>query len=82
MHTKLTLRLDENLIAQAKEYAAREGRSLSDLVAAYFARLAEPASATAKPASAYPKTSSLMGAMAGSTLDESDYKKHLENKYL
>lgn len=82
MNTKLTLRLDENLIAQAKEYAAKEGRSLSDLVGAYFARLAEPAQAAAKPAVVYPKTSSLMGVLAGSALDESDYKKHLEDKYL
>ena len=40
MNTKLTLRMDENLIAQAKAYAAQEGRSLSDLVGTYFARLA------------------------------------------
>ena len=41
MNTKLTLRMDENLIAQAKAYAAQEGRSLSDLVGTYFARRAE-----------------------------------------
>ena len=35
----LTLRMDENLIAQAKAYAASQGRSVSDLVGNYFARL-------------------------------------------
>ena len=39
MSTKLTLRLDEGLINGAKKYAAREGRSVSELVAAYFKRL-------------------------------------------
>ena len=60
MNTKLTLRMDENLVAQAKAYAAKEGRSLSELVSAYFARLAEPKkSAEAK---AYSPTTALTGA--------------------
>lgn len=81
MNTKLTLRMDENLIAQAKAYAAQEGRSLSDLVGTYFARLAEvkpPAQARKR---AYPLSDALFGALAGSKLDESDYKKYLEEKH-
>ena len=39
MQTKLTLRLDDELIDRAKEYAARTGRSVSQLVADYFALL-------------------------------------------
>lgn len=81
MNTKLTLRLDENLIAQAKAYAATEGRSVSDLVGAYFARLAEPQSSAKMSERAYPLTDALLGALAGSKLDESDYRKHLEEKY-
>ena len=42
MSTKLTLRLDEALISAAKKYAAHEGRSVSELVAAYFKRLDVP----------------------------------------
>ena len=38
MSTKLTLRLDAELIEAAKAYAAQEGRSVSELVAGYFAR--------------------------------------------
>ena len=39
MQTKLTLRLDENLIAGAKAFAKRSGRSVSQIVADYFALL-------------------------------------------
>lgn len=38
--TKLTLRLDSGLIESAKAFAAEHGRSVSQLVADYFARLA------------------------------------------
>jgi hypothetical protein len=37
--TKLTLRLDASLIGQAKQYAHGHNRSLSQIVADYFARL-------------------------------------------
>lgn len=84
MNTKLTLRLEEGLIAQAKAYAAKEGRSVSDLVASYFARLSAENATTsggAKPAKSFAKTDKLVGALAGVKLDESDYKKHLASKY-
>ena len=38
MQTKLTLRLDAHLIAQAKARAQRQGKSLSQVVADYFAQ--------------------------------------------
>ena len=81
MNTKLTLRMDENLIAQAMAYAAKEGRSVSDLVGTYFARLAESKTPAQLRARAYPLTDALFGALAGSKLDESDYKKYLEEKH-
>jgi hypothetical protein len=84
MNTKLTLRLEESLIAQAKAYAAKEGRSLSDLVASYFVRLSADnavASIGQKPAKSFSKTDKLVGALAGAKLDESDYKTHLISKY-
>ena len=39
MQTKLTLRLDDELIDRAKQYAERSGRSVSQIVADYFALL-------------------------------------------
>ncbi len=39
MNAKLTLRLDDALIASAKAYAAQQGRSLSEIVGQYFTRL-------------------------------------------
>ena len=63
MQTKLTLRLDEELIDDAKRYAAMHGRSLSQLVADYFSALAGPRTTVAPgfdgPAS--PLTDSLLG---------------------
>lgn len=40
MNNKLTLRMDESLIASAKDYAAAHGSSVSQMVANYFAALA------------------------------------------
>lgn len=42
MQTKLTLRLDDELIGQAKSYAEAHGVSLSRLVAELFAQLSPP----------------------------------------
>ena len=42
MNNKLTLRLDESLIASAKDYAAAHGNSVSQMVANYFAALPQP----------------------------------------
>jgi hypothetical protein len=41
MNTKLTLRMDESLIAAAKDYAAAHGSSVSQMVANYFAALGQ-----------------------------------------
>lgn len=46
--TKLTLRLDEGLIDRAKSYAQEQDRSLSQLVADYFAHLTVTPKATGK----------------------------------
>lgn len=91
MNTKLTLRMDEKLIAEAKAYAAEQGRSLSDLVGVYFARLAENRNAAYAKAyplthalvgSAVPRRSSFYGLITDSPVDESDYYAYLEKKHL
>ena len=78
MQTKLTLRLDESLIQQAKIYAKQHEKSLSQMVADYFQALNQPS----QPIKNAPITQSLIGILEESALDESDYKRHLEDKYL
>ncbi len=78
MQTKLTLRLDANLIRRAKRYAKRSGKSVSTVVADFFAALDTPAD---EPGSLPPKVRSLFGALGTTPLDESDYARHLEQKY-
>ena len=58
MNNKLTLRMDESLIASAKDYAAAHGSSVSQMVANYFAALAHipPASLDAHPSSAHARS--------------------------
>ena len=83
MQAKLTLRLDEELIAQAKAQAQRNGKSLSQLVADYFIQL-NPATAARQPQPALPPiVASLKGSlkMASTPLDEADYRAYLESKH-
>lgn len=88
MQTKLTLRIDEEWILKAKNYAAREGRSVSELVAAYFKRLDTPASDSQKaPApEASSRKSSFYGLLKNKQIDSTDtdesaYKAHLTRKH-
>lgn len=80
MQTKLTLRIDEELIERAKSYAHRSGKSVSRLVSDYLEMLPEPERHKARPLT--PIVASLRGALAGSGLDEEDYRRHLEEKHL
>lgn len=85
MNSKLTLRLDETLIQQAKEYATQVGRSVSDLVAGCFVRLTEPdktnAASTPATAVAPSRKSSFRGLLAGSKLDECDCYEYVKRKH-
>ena len=78
MQTKLTLRLEAQLIERAKAYARRRGTSVSQMVADYFALLdrAEQAEHLA------PLTRSLHGALRGADVDEDEYRRYLEEKHL
>jgi hypothetical protein len=78
MQTKLTLRLDDRLIEQAKSYAAHTGKSLSQIVADYFKLLT--ANKRESISSSTPITQSLRGLLRGSKIDEKDYKKYLDQK--
>lgn len=79
MQTKLTLRLEDQLIEQAKSYAAHAGKSVSQIVADYFTLLTSKKVKTSLPST--PVTQSLRGLLRESTVDEQDYKKYLEEKH-
>lgn len=80
MHMKLTLRLDEELIRLAKVYSKRTEKSLSQIVADYFALVTAKPSADATTVT--PLVRSLRGALKGAAVDEADYRRHLEERYL
>ncbi|MCZ7663789.1 MAG: DUF6364 family protein [Thermoleophilia bacterium] len=77
MNTKLTLRLDDKLIASAKRHSAESGKSVSQMVADFFALI----DAQDRDVDITPRVRSLRGVLAGSGVDESDYRRHLEEKY-
>ena len=77
MNTKLTLRLDDKLIASAKRHSAESGKSISQLVADFFALIDTPD----RDVEITPRVRALRGVLAGPGLDESDYRRHLEEKY-
>ncbi|MCX5806957.1 MAG: DUF6364 family protein [Proteobacteria bacterium] len=78
MQTKLTLRLDDSLIEQAKTYAHEKGRSLSQVVADYFRILKTDTIHTKRTP---PITASLHGLLKDAKVDEKDYRKYLEEKF-
>ncbi len=80
MQTKLTLRLDDDLIKQAKKHAKKKGKSVSQLVADYFAILEKPVSERERDLP--PLVRSLAGILEGQNVSEEDYRKHLKKKHL
>jgi hypothetical protein len=80
MNTKLTLRLDDRLIVRAKGEAEKRGKSVSQMVAEFFGSLGT----TSKrgPDEYPPVTASLLGVLRDKSHSESDYKRHLREKYL
>jgi len=80
MQTKLTLRLEDELINKAKALAQKRGKSLSKLVSEYFNYITskELGSENSLP----PIVKSLSGSLVNSNIDEKDYKEYLEGKHL
>jgi hypothetical protein len=77
MVKKITIQLDEELIQQAKSYSREKGKSISQIVADYFTLLGK------KPSSEItPIVQSLRGSLKGGQVEEEDYRRHLEEKYL
>lgn len=79
MKTKLTLRLDQELIDIAKQTAAERGVSVSRIVANYFAGLGRVDRRESEPLA--PLTASLFGVIQGAREHRNTYRKHLERKH-
>jgi len=78
MQSKLTLRLDDSLIKQAKTFAKQHNKSLSQVVSDYFQLLTKDVERPETPAI----TKSLIGVLGDTDINQDDYKRHLEEKYL
>lgn len=81
MQTKLTLRVEEDLINAAKIYSSQHGKSLSKLIADYFYLLTTMENKSLLKVIP-PITKSLKGILSKTTINEDDYKKYLEDKFL
>ena len=69
MDTKLTLKLDNSIIEQAKNYAKDKNTSLSKLIESYLGKLVEP------------NNTHEVTPLAKNFDAKKEYKKHLLNKY-
>ena len=77
MNTKLTLRMDDGLVRQAKRQAARRGKSVSQMFGEFVTSLGTSRDCSRLP----PVTDSLLGVMKGHRVSEKDYKQHLQEKH-
>jgi hypothetical protein len=79
MDSKLTLKLDNSVIEQAKTYAKKKNTSLSKLIESYLGLLVDPQDSQ----EVTPLVKSLSGVVdLPKNFDyKKDYKKHLTNKY-
>ena len=88
MQTKLTLRLESELIEAAKKYANARGISLSKLIASYLHALTQPEAPPQEEdwkATLSPVTRNLVGLArvenGRAEVDEADYYRNLEEKH-
>lgn len=79
MRRNLTLRMDADAIKRAKEYAANRGISVSKLVENFFEALEGDGVDEVEMS---PLVKSLWGTLEGADVNEDDYRKNLEDKYL
>ena len=78
MNTKLTLRMDVDLVRTAKTEASRRGKSVSQIVGDFFDTLA---SGHHEQAALPPITASLVGILKNHGVSEADYRKYLQEKH-
>lgn len=78
MQTKLTLRMDQELIRKAKKYAEETGTSVSKMVAEYFDHLSD---FEAEEEDLPPVLKRLSGVLGRQEINEDEYYEYLEKKY-
>jgi hypothetical protein len=81
MQARLTLKIEDKLIKNAREYAKSQHKSLSQIVAEFFS-IVSSKSEHKKDMAIGPVTSKLAGSLKGARLTEDDYKDYLLRKYL
>jgi len=72
--SKLTLSVDDRVIARAKRYARERGTSVSEMVEAYLAAVSAPQSLSDTPL-----LRSIRGCLKKGSIE--DYRKHLIARY-
>jgi len=78
----LILRIDDRLIERVRKIARQRGQSISQLVAAYFALLDTSIENDEDEIKNLPPiTRELLGSLAGTDVDEEDYRRYLLEKY-
>ncbi|GAA5015772.1 hypothetical protein GCM10023206_27020 [Acinetobacter puyangensis] len=86
MTTTITLSLEDTLIKQAEAYAAQSNKSVSQLVADYFASLNYQSQVKLNEIrdTLPPLTQQLTGSLKGVNIEDEkvEYLNHLEQKYL
>lgn len=85
METKLTLRMDEKIISAAKNYALKQGVSLSKLVAEYLQTISAKPRSGKRTFEPTPILSEITGVLQKTSRKKDfrkDYQEYLEEKYL
>ncbi len=79
MTSKITLYSEDELIQEMKVYAKEHNTSVSKIVNTFFKNLLHEKKSSNKKSKI---TDTLVGIIPTKTLDENDYNRYLETKYL
>jgi hypothetical protein len=80
MQTKLTLRIESDIISDAKEMAQRQGKSISRVFSDYITSITSKEKRRSKKLNS-PMSESLRGSLKGLNAQKTDYIGYLEEKY-
>ena len=81
MHTKLTLRLDEELIERTKKIAKARNSSLSEMVTDFFKSITGSYKGEDISSPVLSEISGILAGKHGAKALRGEYKRHIEEKY-